>query len=157
LVSPPGEPGYVRSVGRETQSAILNPDPDRVARLEGARQDSLRQRVLELLLDRAFQRPRPVDRVETEVAEEVQCFVVDRKCEFASAAKPASIAGIERTAQWARFDAQIEGADLEALATFEALAETRQAAADPEAWEAARAALLEPDFERAAALGPELV
>src|SRR5579883_2692640 len=45
---------------------------DRVARLEAAFEDLLRQRVLELLLDRALERAGTVDRVETDVAEQVE-------------------------------------------------------------------------------------
>ena len=49
---------------RERDLAAVRVDLDRVARREAAGEDLLRQRVLDLLLDRALQRPRAVDRVE---------------------------------------------------------------------------------------------
>src|SRR5690606_11765529 len=56
----------------EHQPAGLGVDMDGVAAAELAGQDLLRQRVLELGLDRALERARAVHRVEADVAEQVE-------------------------------------------------------------------------------------
>src|SRR5438034_11642203 len=48
----------------EGERARLHVDVDRVLGREPALEDRFRERVLDLLLDRALERPRPVDRIE---------------------------------------------------------------------------------------------
>src|SRR5690606_7482323 len=57
---------------REHQMAAFGVDPDGVAAGELAGLDLLRQRVLDLGLDRALERTRAVHRVETDVAQQLQ-------------------------------------------------------------------------------------
>src|SRR5690349_17396228 len=59
---------------REVETGRAHAHPDRVAGGEVAAQDPLRERVLELLLDRALERPRAVDRVESRLREPVARF-----------------------------------------------------------------------------------
>ena len=52
------------------QHALVHADADPIARLELAAEDLLRQRIFDLLLDRALERPRTVDRIEARLAEQ---------------------------------------------------------------------------------------
>ena len=61
----------------ELQRPVEIVDDDVVAADELALQDLLRERVLELALDRALERPRAVDRIEADVAEQVEGAVAD--------------------------------------------------------------------------------
>src|SRR5215217_6325972 len=64
--------GLYRYRGRlERQSAIAGGHVDDIPRREIAAQDALRQRTLELVLDRPLQGPGTVHRVETRLAEQV--------------------------------------------------------------------------------------
>jgi len=58
----------------------------------------------------------------------------------------------DRDAQWSLLDAQIARGELDALGTFESLAASRPGELDDAEWEAVRDALVQLDFERAAAL-----
>src|SRR5690606_17842711 len=60
-------------------------DADRVAGPEIAAQDPLRERVLELLLDRPLQRPRAVDRVVARLGEPVERRLVELEPDIALA------------------------------------------------------------------------
>jgi CheY-like chemotaxis protein len=66
--------------------------------------------------------------------------------------KGGDVAGVDRDAQWALLDAQIARGELGALDTFERLAASRPGELDDAEWEAVRDALVQLDFERAAAL-----
>ena len=59
----------------EHQLAALRIHLDRIAIAEPAGQDRLRQRVLQLLLDRALERSRTVDRIEADVSEQLESLV----------------------------------------------------------------------------------
>ncbi len=66
-------PAAVRRLGlREGQHHAVGVDHDGVAGAELAAEDAVRQRVLQLLLDRALERARAVHRVEADVAEQGQ-------------------------------------------------------------------------------------
>ena len=52
---------------------MIDADLDDIARLEFALQDFLRKRILDLLLNCAFQRPRPIHRIEAGIGEFVPC------------------------------------------------------------------------------------
>lgn len=67
-----------------------------------------------------------------------------------ASASPATTVDVD--AQWALLDAQIARGELGALGTFESLAATRRTGLDDAEWEAVHDALVQLDFERAAAL-----
>src|SRR5262249_30985145 len=67
----------------EGELAVLDADADAVARHELALQDPLRQRALDLLLDGALQRPRPIHRIEAGFPQEVARRVIERQLHVA--------------------------------------------------------------------------
>jgi CheY-like chemotaxis protein/HPt (histidine-containing phosphotransfer) domain-containing protein/signal transduction histidine kinase len=69
---------------------------------------------------------------------------------------PRTRTDLNRAEFLATLDRQIAGADLDALATFDLLESTRGPDADEAAWEEVRNALMELDFERAAALRSQI-
>src|SRR5579863_707994 len=62
---------------RERQCAVAGADADTVPGQELTLQDALRQRILDLLLDSPFQRPRAIDRIEARLAQEVARAVIE--------------------------------------------------------------------------------
>src|ERR1700740_309702 len=67
----------------EGELAAARADADPVARHEFALQDTRRERVLDLLLDGALQRPRAVHRIEAGLAEQVARAVIERELDVA--------------------------------------------------------------------------
>src|SRR5688500_5196274 len=67
----------------KSQVAVAHGDPDAGSRAELAAQDALRQRVLDLLLDRALERPRAVHRVVPRLAQELERLVVEHELDVA--------------------------------------------------------------------------
>src|SRR5258708_24236455 len=65
----------------EQHPAATPVDVDRVLRREAAFEDALRERVLDLRLDRALERPRAVDRVEADLGELADRGVRDLEAE----------------------------------------------------------------------------
>src|ERR1700757_4807858 len=59
--------------------AAAHADADAVAGHELSLQDLLGERILDLLLDRALERSRPVHRIEARLAEKVPCCIVQRE------------------------------------------------------------------------------
>jgi hypothetical protein len=78
------------------QRPALGLDPHRVARTELAGQDLLRQRILQLLLDRALERTRAVDRIEADVAEQQQRGFGDLQPDLAFGQALAQVLRLER-------------------------------------------------------------
>src|SRR5512139_547951 len=76
----------------ERERTVFYRHLDHVARPEVAPEDPLRQRVLELVLDRALERPRTIHRVEAGLAEQVARRRVEFEADVAVAEALAQVA-----------------------------------------------------------------
>src|SRR5688500_6381355 len=90
LVAGKGE----RPLFGELQDTVPRGDLDHVARCEIAHEDALRERVLELVLDRALQRPGAVHRIEPGFAELVARRIVEYQPDVALGQPLAQIADL---------------------------------------------------------------
>src|SRR6185503_7200208 len=83
--------GFFLDALHESERVTLGDDADDVAGAEIAAQDTLRERILQLLLNRALQRPRPVDGVEAGLREPIARGGIERKLDLAVGEPPLQI------------------------------------------------------------------
>src|SRR5262245_48566037 len=74
--------GFFLDALHESERVALDDDADHVAGAEIAAQDTLCERILQLLLNRALQRPRPVDRIEARLREAIACGGVEHEADL---------------------------------------------------------------------------
>src|SRR5262249_53890434 len=67
----------------EDELPVARGGADAIARDELALQDLLRERILDLLLDGALERPRPVHGIEARLAEKIACRIIERQVHVA--------------------------------------------------------------------------
>src|SRR5262245_54399206 len=77
--------GFFLDALHESERVALDDDADHVAGTEIAAQDTLCERILQLLLDRALQRPRPVDGIEARLREAVARSGIELEADLALA------------------------------------------------------------------------
>src|SRR6185503_7937852 len=83
--------GFFLDALHESERVTLGDDADDVAGAEIAAQDTLRERILQLLLNRALQRPRPVDGVEAGLREPIARRGIQRELDLAFGEPPLQI------------------------------------------------------------------
>src|SRR5262245_27192732 len=77
--------GFFLDALHESERVALDDDVDHVAGAEIAAQDTLCERILQLLLNRTLQRPRPVDGIETCLREAIARGGIEHETDLALA------------------------------------------------------------------------
>src|SRR5262245_41054489 len=83
--------GFFLDALHESERVVLGDDADDVAGAEIAAQDTLCERILQLLLNRALQRPCPVDGIEARLREPIARRGIERKADLALREPPLQV------------------------------------------------------------------